>query len=65
MNGEPRIVGHGFWSEGVRIKSQKSSKHVLGSVDSPVSFGGVTFAPGHFVYRDDGILVWANKLTES
>jgi regulator of ribonuclease activity A len=37
---------------------RKSSKTGAGELDVPVSFGGVTFAPGDTVYVDeDGILV--------
>ncbi len=37
---------------------RKSSKTGAGEVDVPVSFGGVTFAPGAWLYSDeDGILV--------
>ncbi|HVB34172.1 MAG TPA: ribonuclease E activity regulator RraA [Patescibacteria group bacterium] len=44
---------------------KKSSKNGSGSVNTPVSFGGITFIPGHWVYSDDdGILVSAKKLLE-
>eukprot|EP00898_Chlorokybus_atmophyticus_P009148 jgi/Chlat1/9234/Chrsp99S08510 len=37
---------------------RKSIKRGLGERDVPVSFAGVTFVPGHFVYADeDGIVV--------
>jgi regulator of ribonuclease activity A len=37
---------------------KKSSKNGKGSLDIDVSFGGVTFVPGHWVYSDDdGILI--------
>lgn len=42
---------------------RKSAKLGTGSVDVPVSFGGVTFAPGAWVYSDDdGIVVSASRL---
>jgi regulator of ribonuclease activity A len=41
----------------------KSKKDGVGQVDVPVSFGGVEFVPGSWVYCDeDGILVSARKL---
>jgi regulator of ribonuclease activity A len=37
---------------------RKSVRRGEGQVDIPISFGGVTFQPGHFVYADaNGILV--------
>jgi regulator of ribonuclease activity A len=42
----------------------KSSKRDPGQRDVPVSFGGVTVAPGDWVYADgDGILVSKEELT--
>lgn len=36
----------------------KSIKMGVGEFDIPVSFGGVTFAPGHYLYADeDGVIV--------
>ena len=41
----------------------KSAKSGAGSVDTPVTFGGVTFRPGEFLYSDDdGILVSKQQL---
>jgi regulator of ribonuclease activity A len=41
----------------------KSSKNGTGEVDVPVSFGGVEFRPGSWLYSDeDGILVSPRKL---
>lgn len=41
----------------------KSSKRDLGLRDVPVTFGGVTFRPGDWVYADkDGILVSPEEL---
>ena len=38
-------------------------KRNVGEVDVPVSFGGVTFQPGHYVYADeDGVVVSAQPL---
>jgi regulator of ribonuclease activity A len=43
---------------------RKSGKAGTGRLDAPVSFGGVTFAPGHWVYSDeDGVVVSARPLT--
>ena len=36
----------------------RSGKSGTGQAGSPVSFAGVTFSPGHFLYADeDGVLV--------
>jgi regulator of ribonuclease activity A len=41
----------------------KSKKDGVGQVDVPLSFGGVEFLPGSWVYSDeDGILVSLRKL---
>ncbi len=36
---------------------RKSAKAMTGAVDVPVTFGGATFTPGHWVYSDDDGLV--------
>ena len=42
---------------------KKSGKQATGSVDVPVSFGGVELVPGHWLYGDeDGILVAARAV---
>ena len=41
----------------------KTDKRNEGQVDIPVSFGGVTFVPGEYLYADeDGVLVSATSL---
>src|SRR6266403_908532 len=41
----------------------RSSKNGTGQVDVPVSFGGVEFRPGYWLYSDeDGILVSSRRL---
>jgi regulator of ribonuclease activity A len=41
----------------------KSSKHGIGALDVPVSFGGVEFHPGDWLYSDeDGILLSEERL---
>ncbi|MBV8804924.1 MAG: ribonuclease E activity regulator RraA [Sinobacteraceae bacterium] len=41
----------------------KSNKNGTGQVDVPVSFGGVEFRPGYWLYSDeDGILVSSRRL---
>lgn len=41
----------------------KTEKRGLGDFNVPVTFGGVTFEPGQYVYADDnGVLVSAEKL---
>ena len=40
------------------VNPAKSAKHGVGRIDVPVTFGGVTFQPGDWVYCDqDGVLV--------
>ncbi len=42
---------------------KKSIKRNVGEIDIPVSFGGVTFVPGHYLYADeDGVIVSAAAL---
>ena len=42
---------------------RKSAKRGPGELDAPVTFAGVTFTPGHYLYADgDGIVVAANAL---
>ena len=42
----------------------RSGKAGTGESDVPVSFAGITFTPGHFLYADaDGIIVAARPLT--
>lgn len=44
---------------------RKSEKRGLGDLNVTVSFGGVTFEPGHYVYADNnGIIVSAEPLPE-
>lgn len=41
----------------------KSVRKGVGEVDLPVTFGGVTFTPGEYVYADNnGVIVSAQKL---
>ncbi len=41
----------------------KSDKKGVGDVEVPVTFGGVIFVPGHFLYADeDGVIVSAQPL---
>ena len=41
----------------------KSLKDFEGEKGIPVSFAGIEFVPGHFVYADeDGVVVSPNKL---
>lgn len=47
-----------FGVKALGTNPRKSAKEGAGEVDVPVSFGGVTFTPGHYLYSDsDGILV--------
>lgn len=43
---------------------KKSVKNNYGRRDVPVTFAGLTFTPGHYLYADlDGILVSENELS--
>jgi regulator of ribonuclease activity A len=43
---------------------RKSEKRAPGEHDVPVTFGGITFTPGHYLYADDdGIIVSVAPLT--
>ncbi|HEY6750393.1 MAG TPA: ribonuclease E activity regulator RraA [Rubrobacteraceae bacterium] len=47
----------------LHIVPKRSSKEGVGERDVPVSFAGVTFAPGHYLYADaDGIMVADREL---
>ncbi len=74
-NGWSGLVIHGAVRDSVALATlklgvkalgtnpRKSSKLGAGEVDVPVSFGGVTFTPGHWLCSDaDGILVCATQL---
>ena len=42
---------------------RKSAKNAIGQIDQPVSFGGVTFRPGEWLYSDDdGVVVSPHQL---
>lgn len=40
---------------------RKTEKHGVGQLNVPVTFGGVTFHPGHFVYADNNGIVVSEK----
>jgi regulator of ribonuclease activity A len=74
-NGWSGIVIHGvvrdvhalaaidFGVKALGSNPRKSSKRGTGTVDALVTFGGVTFTPGHWLYSDDdGILVASEPL---
>lgn len=43
---------------------RKTDKRGIGDLNVPVTFGGVTFQPGHYVYADNnGIVVSATELS--
>lgn len=45
---------------------KKTVKRNTGEIDVPVTFGGVTFRPGHHVYADeDGVVVSAEALLQA
>lgn len=52
-----------FGVKALSTNPRKSKKNGDGVIDEAVTFGGVTFVPGHWLYSDeDGILVAPNKL---
>jgi regulator of ribonuclease activity A len=52
-----------FGVKALGTNPRRSAKNGAGRANVPVSFGGVTFVPGHWIYcDDDGILVSAEKL---
>lgn len=47
----------------LNVHPLKSVKKGAGDVEISVTFGGVTFVPGHFIYADaDGVIVSAKSL---
>ena len=55
-----------FGVKALGTNPRKSAKAGAGEVDITVSFGGVDFIPGHYLYSDaDGILVSAEPLHQS
>jgi len=40
---------------------RKTEKHGVGQLNVPVTFGGVTFRPGHYVYADNNGIVVSEK----
>ena len=74
-NGWAGIVAHGVIRDSIAIgklnigvkalgtNPRKSKKDGIGEVDVPVSFGSVTFVPGHSLFSDEGgIVVHENPL---
>jgi regulator of ribonuclease activity A len=52
-----------FGVKALGTNPRKADKRGLGEIDVGVTFGDVTFTPGHWLYSDDdGILVSANPL---
>lgn len=77
-NGWAGLVIHGAIRDGVEIDAMDLGVKALGTVprrgervgagevDVPVSFGGITFTPGHRLVADeDGVIVLPAGLTES
>jgi regulator of ribonuclease activity A len=57
------IAALDFGVKALGTNPKKSGKSGIGRVNLPVSFGTVTFVPGHWIYADeDGILVSAEEL---
>lgn len=61
---DSRVIGEmdlGVFALGTHPR--KSVKKNVGDADVPVTFGGVTFTPGQYVYADeDGVIVSASAL---
>jgi regulator of ribonuclease activity A len=58
-----RISRIDFGVKALGSNPKKSTKAGTGRVDTAVSFGGVTFTPGDWIYSDeDGVIVSADKL---
>lgn len=52
-----------FGIKALGTNPKKSDKNGIGETDIPVSFGGITFTPGDYLYSDaDGILVSPNPI---
>ena len=67
INGAVRDVGElatiDLGIKALGANPAKSTKTGAGTVDAPVSFGGVTFTPGEWVYCDEnGILLAPHEL---
>ncbi len=57
------IDGMDFGVKAIGTTARRGAAEMAGLVDVPVSFGGVTFTPGDWVYADsDAVLVSARKL---
>jgi regulator of ribonuclease activity A len=57
------LVGLDLGIKALGTNPWKSSKHGIGTLDVPVSFGGVEFHPGDWLYSDeDGILLSGGRL---
>lgn len=53
-----------FGVKALGTNPRKGTKTGAGETDVPVTFGGVTFVPGHWLYSDDdGILVSAEAMS--
>jgi len=54
----PVLAGMNFGVKALGTNPRRGTKLGAGQSDVPVTFGGVTFTPGHWLYSDDdGILV--------
>lgn len=52
-----------FGIKALGTNPKKSAKNGVGEVDIPVTFGGVTFLPQHYLYSDeDGVIVSKSAL---
>ena len=59
------LVTLDFGIQAIGSSPLKTQKRGIGDLNIPITFGGVTFNPGEFVYADNnGVIVSAVKLSE-
>jgi regulator of ribonuclease activity A len=55
-----------FGIKALGCNAKRARRNGTGQIDIPVSFGGLTFTRGHWLYSDDdGIIVSSEKLAEN
>jgi len=55
------IAGMGLGVQALASHPQKTEKRGIGEIDLEVTFGGVTFCPGHFIYADNNGVIIADR----
>ncbi len=52
--------------QAIGVHPKKTEKRGLGDINIPVSFAGITFTPGHFIYADNnGVVVSPSALHDT